>query len=179
MMRVIKGLLALCLTFTLAACDPRRDLEEAPVDLGNFKLGHNIVVTPNLQSLPGSRTATEEEWKTAMTKAIDDRFGRYSGENIYHFGISVDAYNLAAIDVPGIPTPKSALGINVTVWDNAKGEKLNEKAKTITVLGVFSGTGIQPKKQVQLDNLAALAAKSIENWLLENPEWFGLPPLSE
>ena len=98
---------------------------------------------------------------------------------LWHFGISVDAYNLAAIDVPGVPTPKSALGINVTLWDNEKGVKLNEEAKTITVLGVFSGAGIQPKKQVQLDNLSALAAKSIENWMLEHPEWFFLDENSE
>ena len=179
MSRVVKVLLAISLFFGLAACDPTRDLEDAPVDLGDFKLGHNIVVTPNIQALPGSRSATEEEWKTAMMKAIDDRFGRYEGSRVYHFGISVDAYNLAAIDVPGVPTPKSALGINVTLWDNEKGVKLNEEAKTITVLGVFSGAGIQPKKQVQLDNLSALAAKSIENWMLEHPEWFFLDENSE
>ena len=174
MSRLIKPVLAIAMAFLLAACDPTRDLDDAPVDLGDFKLGHNIVVTPNLKALPGSRNATEEEWQTAMKKAIDDRFGRYQGSRVYHFGISVDAYNLAAIDVPGVPTPKSALGINVTLWDNQKGVKLNEEAKTITVLGVFSGAGIQPKKQVQLDNLAALAAKSIENWMLEHPEWFFL-----
>jgi len=174
---LIKCLLALGLVFSLAACDPTNDLTDAPVDLGDFKLGHNIVVTPNLQALPGSRQATEEEWQTAMKKAIDARFGRYEGETVYHFGISVDAYNLAVIDVPGVPAPKSALAVNVTVWDNAKGVKLNNKAKTITVLGVFSGTGIQPKREVQINNLAALAAKSIEKWMLENPEWFGLPPV--
>ncbi|MCG6902084.1 MAG: hypothetical protein LJE68_05325 [Rhodobacter sp.] len=172
MTNVIKGLLACCLAFVLAACDPTRDLEDAPVDLGQFKLGHNIVVLPKVQSLPGSRIATNEEWQAAMTGAIADRFGRYDGNRLYHLGISIDAYNLAAIDVPGIPTPKSALGLTVTIWDDAKGKKLNEKAKTITVLGVFSGAGIQPTKKVQLANLSALAAKSIENWLLEHPEWF-------
>ena len=105
MTSVIKGLLAICLFFALAACDPTKDLEDAPADLGDFKLGHNIVVTPNLQALPGSRQATEEEWKTAMMKAIDARFGRYQGESVYHFGISVDAYNLAVIDVPGVLRP--------------------------------------------------------------------------
>jgi len=179
MKTAIKAVLALCATFLLTACDPTKDLKDAPVELGTFKLGHNIVVLPDPRALPGSRSATKEEWQTAMTRAIDKRFGRYEGSKLFHLGISVDAYNLAAIDVPGIPTPKSVLGITVTVWDDAKGIKLNPKPKTITVLGVLSGAGIQPNKQTQLDNLAALAAKSIEKWLLENPEWFGLPPVEQ
>jgi hypothetical protein len=164
----------------LAACaPPDADLAEPPVALGDFKLGHNIVVVPDAKSLPGSRPATEDEWKTALTRAIDARFGRYDGAKFYHFGVSVDAYNLAAIDVPGVPTPKSALAFTITVWDDAAGAKLNEDAKTLTVLGIFSGAGIQPSKQTQLDNLSALAAKEIQQYLLENREWFGLPPLAE
>lgn len=173
MNRARKGLLALTLTVGLSACaPPTRDLAGPPADLGAFRLGYNVVVVPNARALPGSRKATEAEWKTALTRAIDARFGRYDGDRPYHFGISVDAYNLAAVDLPGIPTPKSALAITVTVWDGTRGVKLNENGKTITVLGVFSGAGIQPTRQVQLDNLSALAAKSIEKWLLENPGWF-------
>lgn len=174
MPRVLKWFAALCMGFALAACDPTEDLKDPPVELGDFRLGHNIVVAPSPQTLPGSRTATEAEWKKAMTKAIDARFGRYEGERLYHLGISIDVYNLAAIDVPGVPTPKSALGLTVTAWDDEKGRKLNPKAKAITVIGVLSGAGIQPTKQVQLDNLSALAAKAIERWLLENSEWFGI-----
>jgi hypothetical protein len=169
----IKWLFALALVAVLGACEgPTADLKDPPVDLGNFKLGHNIVVARNPQLVPGSRTATEAEWQAAMTKAIADRFGRYDGSKFYHLGISVDAYNLAAIDVPGVPTPKSALGVTATVWDDAAGKKLNEKAKTLTVLGVFSGAGIQPTREVQLNNLSELMAKAIQNWLLEHPEWF-------
>jgi len=172
MIRVLNSLLAVCTIFALSACDPTNDLEDPPVDLGEFKLGYNIVVVPDPQLLPGSRSATDDEWVTALTAAIDARFGRYEGSRLYHFGISVDAYNLAAIDVPGIPTPKSALGITATVWDDEKAAKLNENAKVITVVGIFSGAGIQPTKQEQLDNLSALAAKSVEKWLLENRDWF-------
>ena len=176
---LIKSVLALGLFTLVAACDPTRDLVDAPVDLGEFKLGHNIVIAPDATPLPGSRKATEEEWVAAMTAAMDARFGRYQGEKLYHFGISVDAYNLAPIDVPGIPTPKSALGVTVSIWDDAKGIKLNKDPKRITVLGVFSGTGIQPARQAQIENLSALAAKSIENWLLENPAWFDLPETAQ
>jgi len=174
MIRVTNALFAILALFTLAACDPTRDLDDAPAELGDFKLGHTVVVLPKPQVIPGSRTATDDEWKAAMSKAITERFGRYSGDKLYHFGISIDAYNLAAIDIPGVPTPKSALGITVTLWDNAAGKKLNEKGKVITVLGVLSGAGVQPTKEVQLDNLSALAVKSIETWLLEHPEWFAI-----
>ena len=172
MKRLLSSLMFLVLAFTVAACDPTKDLKDPPVDLGPFQLGHNIVVVPSPQLIPGSRTATEEEWKAAMTKAIADRFGRYEGTKLYHIGISIDAYNLAPIDVPGVPTPKSALGFTANIWDDAKGIKLNKKGKALTVLGVFSGAGIQPTKEVQLKNLAELAAKAVQDWLLEHPEWF-------
>ncbi len=168
-----KWVLALGLVVMLGACEgPASDLKDPPVDLGPFRLGHNVVVARNPQLVPGSRSATEAEWQAAMTKAIDDRFGRYDGTKLYHLGLSIDAYNLAAIDVPGVPTPKSALAVTATLWDDAKQMKLNEKAKALTVLGVFSGAGIQPTKEVQLKNLSELIAKSVQEWLLEHPEWF-------
>lgn len=175
MIRATKTIAVMLAAFLLAACDPTRDLDEPPVDLGNFRLGHNIVVVQDPQTIPGSRIATNAQWETALTEAMAARFGRYDGQKFYHFGISVDAYNLAAIDVPGIPTPKSALAVTATVWDDAAGRKLNEQGKVLTVFGVFSGAGIQPTKQVQLDNLSALAARAVQNWLLENPDWFDIP----
>ncbi len=180
MIVVFRGLLASCLVVLLAACaGPTEDLKKPPVPLGDFRLGHNVAVARNPQLVPGSRSATEAEWQAAMTKAIEERFGRYEGSKLYHLGISIDAYNLAFIDVPGVPAPKSALGITVTIWDDAKGVKLNTTAKQLTVLGVFSGTGIQPTKEVQLENLSQLAAKSIQGWLLEHPEWFNSNPEAE
>ena len=100
MIQLVKASLAVLSVIALAACDPTADLEDAPVALGDFRLGHNIVVAPEAQTIPGSRKATEEEWKIALTKAIDDRFGRYEGEGLYHFGVSIGAYNLAAIETP-------------------------------------------------------------------------------
>ncbi len=172
MKRALTGLLLLALGFAVSACDPTRDLKDPPVDLGNFKLGHNIVVVRDPGVIPGSRKATEEEWQAALSKAVADRFGRYEGTRLYHLGISVDAYNLAPVDIPGVPAPKSALAVTANIWDDAKGAKLNEDGKAITVLGVFSGAGIQPTKEVQLANLSALAAKAVEDWLVENPQWF-------
>ena len=37
------------------------------------------------------------------------------------------------------------------------------------------GTGITRTKQQQMDALSYNAVKRVEEWLLENPEWFVLP----
>ena len=50
----------------LTACTNPNDLDEAPVYLGGFHLGHNVVVAPNLTKGPASRDATKEEWIKAM-----------------------------------------------------------------------------------------------------------------
>ena len=42
-----------------------------PVALGDFSLGHNVVVTKNTQSSPVSRNVSNDELKAAMTGAID------------------------------------------------------------------------------------------------------------
>ncbi len=156
----------------LAACDPAADLSRKPVDLGDFRLGYNIVVARNPKLVPGSRKATEAEWQAAVTKAIADRFGRYEGTRLYHFGISVDVYNLAAVDVPGVPSPKSALAVTANIWDDAKGVKLNEEAEQLTAVSLFNIGGVQPTKEKQLEFLAELIAREVEEWLLENPQWF-------
>ena len=43
----------------LGACTNANDLDKAPVDLGNFALGHNVVVAPNLTKGPASRDASK------------------------------------------------------------------------------------------------------------------------
>jgi len=175
---MLKKTIGLILVFlSLAACDPKADLDEKPVDFGPFVLGHNITVARDPTVGPGSIRATEEEWVTAMTAAIDDRFGRYQGDRLYHFGISVDGYFLTSLDagVPGVPGLKSILILTVTLWDDALGRKLNEEAKEITVVSAFSGAGPFPTKDKLMDTLTAQAAKRIEVWMSENPGWFAPP----
>ena len=177
MLRIIAlfaGLLA------LAACTNANDLNQTPTYLGDFHLGHNVVVAPNLTKGPASREASEEEWVAVMTKAIDDRFGRYEGERLYHLGVSIEGYVLAVPGVPLVLSPKSALILNVTVWDDGKQAKLNAEPEQITVMESFSGntllgSGLTQSKEKQLDNLSRNAAKLIENWLVrENADkgWF-------
>lgn len=177
MTRVLTALLAVALTLPLAACDPKRDLD-GPLrnEFGEFRLGHNVVIARDPTVGPASRKASEEEWQFHMKRAIDNRFGRYEGDRLYHLGVSVDGYILALIDVPLVPTPKSLLIITASIWDDAKGVKLNEDAEQLTVVGtLLSGGSIQPSKREQLDNLSELAAKEIQDWLLRNPQWFEEP----
>ncbi|UXX84451.1 hypothetical protein [Roseovarius pelagicus] len=165
----------------LGACTNANDLDQAPVPLGNFALGHNVVVAPNLTKGPASRDASKEEWITSMKKAIDERFGRYDGDKLYHIAISVEGYVLAVPGVPIVASPKSALIINVTAWDDAAGKKLNAKPEQVTIIESFSGntmlgSGLTQSKEVQMENLSRNAAKLIQNWLVRENlanEWFG------
>ncbi len=166
---------------TLAACTNPNDLDNAPTPLGDFKLAHNVVVAPNITKGPASRDASDAEWIAAMTKAVDERFSRYDGDKLYHIGVSIEGYVLAVPGVPIVGSPKSALILNVTVWDDAAGKKLNEKPEQVTVIESLSGetwlgSGLTQSKQEQMTNLSRNAAKLIQNWLMREKyqnDWFG------
>ncbi|MCQ0092420.1 hypothetical protein [Roseovarius sp. M141] len=171
----------IALLATVAACTNPNDLDKAPAPLGDFKLAHNVVVTPNITKGPASRHATDKEWITAMTKAVDERFRRYDGDKLYHLGVSIEGYVLAVPGVPIVASPKSALILNVTVWDDAAGKKLNEKPEQVTVIESFSGetwlgSGLTQSKEEQMTNLTRNASKLIQNWLMREKyqqDWFG------
>ena len=155
------------------------------VALGEFKLGHNIVVASKAQKGPVSRKATEEEWVNALTAAVGERFSQYEGDQLYHFGISVEGYLLAPKGVPLIYSPKSALIINVTLWDDAAGKKLNEKVEQMTIFetttsGSFLiGSGRERTKEQQMMGLSRNAVGRIEEWMLEQHAangWFAKKP---
>ena len=155
----------------LTACTNVNDLDEEPAYLGDFHLGHNVVVAPNLTRGPVSRKATEEEWIEVMTEAIDERFGRYEGERLYHLGISIEGYVLAMPGVPVVASPRSVLILRVTAWDDAKQEKLNEETHQVTALEnpsarTILGSGLTQTKAQQMRNLSRNAAKLIQNWLV-------------
>ncbi|NBE09340.1 hypothetical protein [Paragemmobacter ruber] len=173
--------LALILGVAVLASCGRNDLEEPPVPLGDFALGLNIVVADNVQKVPISREASVEEWEAVMKKAVEDRFGRYQGPKLYNIGISVDGYALAPPGIPVVAAPKSVLVITANVWDDAAELKLNEEGKQITVFESLSGetvigTGLTRNRKEQMEALSYNAVKRVEEWFLQNPEWFGLPP---
>lgn len=177
MLRHILLLGALCL---LAACANPDDLNEPAVDLGQFRLGHNVVIAPNLQKGPLSRDMSKEAWIEAVEARIAERFGRYEGEGLYHFGVSLEGYVLAQPGVPVVASPKSVLVVRITVWDDAANAKLNEKAHQIVVFEQLSGnqligSGLTQSAEKQLENLSKNAAKMIELWLVRQKEqkgWF-------
>lgn len=164
----------------LAACNGARDLDEAPVPLGDFKLVHNVAVAPKAVKGPLSREVSEEELTKALTDATAERFGRYDGTRNYHFGMSVEGYVLAQPGIPIVFAPKSILIVNLTVWDDAANKKLTPKPHQLTVFesldqGPIVGSGYTKSAEEQLKNLAQNAAKQIENFLVQknNEEgWF-------
>lgn len=168
---MFRKLFALLSLVIVTACTNPNDLDQAPVALGNFSLGHNVAVAPNLTKGPASREASKEEWIAAMQSAIDERFGRYEGDKLYHFGISIEGYVLAQPGIPLVLSPKSVLIANVTVWDDAAGKKLNEQVKQITVLETFGGntligSGYTQTAEEQMQGLSRNVAKEIQKWLV-------------
>lgn len=169
------------LMLSVAACNGASDLQDAAVPLGDFNLGHNIVVAPKVAKGPLSRNASEDELKTALKSAISERFDRYQGEKLYHFGVSVEGYVLAAPGIPLVLTPKSIMILKVTVWDDAANAKLNAEPHQITVFESFGkgpivGSGYTQTAEQQLKNLSQNAAKAIERYLVKQEReqgWFG------
>ncbi len=174
---MIRLIIALFTLATLIGCTSSADLKEPPADLGNFRLGHNVVVASKMRKAGLSRDATQEEWVASLTGAIDERFGRYEGDRLYHIGVSVEGFSIAPAGVPLLVSPKSILLIRATVWDDQLGRKLNEEAKQFTVFESLSeetvvGSGLTQTKEEQMQNLSRNAAKMIQTWMLEHPEWF-------
>lgn len=168
----MRALLALFALVFLVSCGDGRDLDEAPAALGDFKLGHSIVIAPNIVKGPLSREASDAQWIAAMDKALEDRFRRYEGadKKLYHFGVSIEGYVLAQVGVPLVLQPKSVMIFRVTVWDDEKGIKLNEEPHEITVLepvsaNTFAGSGLTQTAEEQMENLVIKGAKQLEVWL--------------
>jgi hypothetical protein len=178
---IIARIFSLLLSVGLLSACAGQNVVEAPVALGDFKMGHNIVVADNPQKVPISREANPQDLDDSLTKAIQERLGRYDGDKFYNLGVSIDAYALAPPGIPLVLSPKSALVVTATIWDDAAGKKLNEEGMQFTVFeGIdgetMLGSGLTRTAQEQMDKLSFNAAKRIERWLSDNPQWFGLPP---
>ncbi len=180
-----RPLAALLLVLLVAACTDAREMGAERPELGDFRLGHNIVVASNAQRAPFSREAEPEEWEEALQEAVAERFGRYEGTRLYHIAVSVDGYVLAVPGVPLVASPRSVLIVGVHVWDDELG-LLNEERRQLTILEGVSGesvvgSGLTRSAETQMSILSRNAARAIENWMTENSEWFntGRPPRPE
>ncbi|MEI6099061.1 MAG: hypothetical protein WCS20_12350 [Alphaproteobacteria bacterium] len=179
-MSLLRALLLMAGLGLLTACETN-DLKEPRPPLGDFVLGLNIAVADQAQAPGISRQAKPEEWKAGIEKAMTDRFGRYEGSRIYNFSIRVDGYVLAPPGLPIVASPRSALIATVYVFEDATQTLLNPEGKQLTMVeGVspetFLGSGLTQNKSKQIERMSYRMALAVQNYLLENPGWFGLPP---
>ncbi len=179
-MRAIARFAALGLVLILSACAATDPLEEDLPNMGDFRLSYNIVVADHIQQVPPSRNATAEEWIEVLTSEIDRRFGAYEGDRLYHIAIHVDAYALAPPGVPVVLSPKSILVISANVWDDELQAKLHEEPEQMYVFEgaapetFLLGSGIVRSREEQMQILARNAARRVQLWMLENPDWFSI-----
>lgn len=161
------------------APDPLTD--ELP-NMGDFRLGHAVLVADNMQQVPPSRDASADEWIAVLGSELDRRFRPYEGERIYHLGIAIEGYALAPPGIPLVVNPRSVLVLSVNLWDDVLGMKLNGEAEQILVFEgtsretAFIGSGLARTRDEQMQVLSRNAARQIQRWLLENPDWFGIDP---
>ncbi len=84
--------------------------------------------------------------------------------------------------MPLIFSPKSIMIVDVTVFDNATRQKLNDEPFRITAFeGIENtapiiGSGLARGAEAQLVNLSEQVALQLEDWLREHPEWFEPEP---
>lgn len=175
----------------LSACQP--DKEATNIDniadplppaapMGDFRLGHNIVLTNNTQIGPMSREVELVAWELMLGEQINKRLGikRYNGDGLYHIGVSISGYLLAPPGIPLIASPRSMLVVRVTFWDDKTQKKLNDKPKEFIILdqgliaSSFKGTGLSATVEEQMLELCERAVEKIENWLRQNQTWFTL-----
>jgi len=179
-MRALSRFALLGLVLILGACAATDPLEEDLPDMGDFRLAYNIVVADNMQQVPPSREASGEEWIEILTAEIDRRFGGYEGDRLYHIALHVDAYALAPPGVPLVLQPRSVLVISANVWDDELQAKLHEEPEQLTIFEGAStdtfliGSGIARTREEQMQVLARNAARQIQLWMLQNPEWFSI-----
>ena len=161
-------------------CAAKEDPNAPLVPLGDFRLGHTVIVTKNTKMVPPSRRADLAAWKAMMVSDIDKRLGEYDGEKLYHIGVHVDSYVLAIPGVPLVAVPKSVLVVSLSVFDNATRKRITEKPHQINVFErskkntFLVGSGIVNSKSEQMENLSRNMARLIAKYLQENKQWFGV-----
>ena len=179
--RAFAGLFGLML---LTACGLPDPSTQALVPMGDFALGTNAVVTVDPKKGPLSRTVDVEEFKAILEDEMDRRFRRYEGDKVFHMGTAIEGYVVAAPGIPLVLSPKSILIVRFTLYADELGPdgkpvKLNPETKLVTVFesfgaGAIVGSGYTQSPEEQMRMLSRNAARAIQRYMLENPEWFGM-----
>lgn len=175
---MLKHLTKVLAVLALAGCGEQEDLSLPPEPLGQFRLGHNIAIADNVTKGPFSREFTADQLEASVQNAVAERLRRYDGDGLYHLGIVVGGVVLAQPGIPVVYAPRSAMIVDVTVFDNTTQEKLNEEPHRIIASEGFRnavpiiGSGYVRSAEEQLENLSAEVARGIESWLRDNPDWF-------
>jgi hypothetical protein len=177
--------LILAAPLLLAACAAQPfDPEAARDPIGDFRMGHNIVVSDAPTQGPFSRDVSDDEWKTALTQAFETRLRGYSGTGLYHIGVKVEGYVAARSGVPVVYNPRSVLLLAVNVFDNRTGQRLNPEPHRLTVYesttggSALLGSGLTRTREDQIAGLSANAAEMLEAYLRENAAWFDRDPVA-
>jgi hypothetical protein len=161
----------------IAGCGAPPEGVEGLEPLGDFQLGHNIVVSRSPTMGPLSRQVSDAEWEEAMKAAVTRQFGAFEGGKLYHVAIKIQGYIVAVPGIPLVAAPKSTLIITANVWDDARGVKLSPEAHPITVMESFSGenlvsSGLTKSKEEQVRELSENAVGEVLEWMRKHPEWF-------
>ena len=176
MIRILALLSALAV---LAACGETR-LEEAPEDLGAFQARVTHVYTEKALQWPLSRDADHSEWTAPIETALNTRLRRYAGAQEYDVAVTLEGFMLAPPGVPVLFSPKSAVVVNVFVYDVAEKTFLAKKHQmeifeSTTGESALLGSGHARTKEQQIQGLAINIADKVEEWMARQHKeqgWF-------
>jgi hypothetical protein len=178
MLRILAVLASL---LTLAACGETR-LDEPPEDLGAFKMRVSHVYTDKALKWPLSRDAKGADWNKAMETALEARLRRYQGSQEYDVAVTLEGFMLAPPGIPVLVSPKSAVVVNVFVYDVAQKKYLARKHQmqvfeSTTGESALLGSGHARTRDEQIAGLALNIADELEEYLAEQHTengWFDL-----
>jgi len=165
-------ILALVATMVLLAACEETKVNEAPEDLGDFKMRVSFVYTDKALQWPLSRAAKPSEWNEPIERALEARLGRYTGTGKYDVAITLEGFLLATGGIPVLVNPKSAAVVNVFVYDvTTKTYLAKEHQMKIfedtTGESAIIGSGYSRTKAEQIDGLALRIVDGLEEYMAE------------
>ena len=143
--------------------------------LGNFRLGHNIVVSESAEMRLGQASdLTSSDVERLLTEGIAERFGYLSGSRLYHLGIAIDGVvcNPDGRNVAGV-----ALSFNI--WDDDLGQKIHDAPYAIRMQEPLHDLSIPYHRATCLERVIDSIESSIdliEIILLMNPSILNVSP---